>query len=123
MRKCLVLVALLAGVTLAARLELVRAGEKNEPKYKTKEVMKLAHKDGLLKKVLEGDASKEDKQMLLDLYVALSLNPPKKGEADSWKMKTAALVDCAKSVVANSDGGIDKLKKAADCKGCHSVHK
>jgi hypothetical protein len=119
------MVALVAVVAVLARLELAQAGDKKEPKYKIKEVMNLAHDkdEGLLKKIFSGDAQKEDKEKLVELYIALSLNTPKKGKADSWKDKTEALVASAKAVLANDEGSVKKLQKAVACKACHSVHK
>ena len=90
-----------------------------------KEVMKKAHtgKPKLCEKVATGKASKEEKQELLDLYTALSKDKPPKGEEDSWKEKTGALVAAAKACVADDKDGPDKLKKAVNCKACHEAHK
>lgn len=93
------------------------------PKYSTKVVMKTAFKGPLIKKVAAGDASDEEKKNLYDMLVALGKNKPPKGEADSWKKLTAALVKAGKAVVdGDADGGA-MLKKAANCKACHSKHK
>ena len=86
------------------------------------EVMDEAHESGLLKKVLEGKASKEEKAKLADLYVSLPLNKPPKGDAKSWKTKTTALLDAAKAVTKD-DKAIPKLKSASTCAACHKVHK
>lgn len=93
------------------------AQDKKEPKYKISEVMKTAMKGGLCAKVAKGDASDEEKKQLIELFTALSQNTPPKGEADSWKEKTGALLAAAKA----DDG--KALKKAANCGACHSVHK
>jgi hypothetical protein len=88
-----------------------------KPKYTIKEVMKEAMKGGLCKKVATGKASKEEKDKLLEMFTALTQNKPPKGEADSWKTKTDALVSAAKG----DDG--KALGKAAMCATCHEVHK
>jgi len=92
-----------------------------EPAFTTKQVMKEAHKGGLKDKVVAGKASDDEKKQLVALYEALALNKPPKGEESSWKEKTSALISAAKE--AQEGKGTDKLKAAADCKGCHSVHK
>jgi hypothetical protein len=101
------------------------SGADDDKPIPIKEVMKKAHggKPKLCEKVATGKASKEEKEQLLDLYTALSKNKPPKGEADSWKEKTGALVSAAKACVAGDEDGPDKLKKAVNCKACHEAHK
>jgi hypothetical protein len=94
-----------------------------KPKYATKDVMKKAMKGPLLKKVAGGEASDDEKKELYEMLVALGQNEPKKGDAESWKKLTDELVKAGKAAV---DGGADageQLKKAADCKACHTAHK
>jgi hypothetical protein len=98
----------LVGMTLAAD---------EKPKYTIKEVMKEAMKGGLCAKVAQGKATKEDKEKLKEMFKALTENKPPRGESESWKMKTDALVSAAK----DDDG--KSLKKAANCMACHEVHK
>ena len=43
------------------RRRWAQAGDAKAPKYTIKEVMTKAHKDGLMKKVVEGQASPEEK--------------------------------------------------------------
>jgi hypothetical protein len=95
-------------------LSALRADDK--PKYTIKEVMKL-HKDKLHEKFQNGEASKEEKEKLLEAYEALVKNKPPKGDADSWKEKTEALVKAVK------DDDKDAYKKAVSCGACHSAHK
>ena len=85
--------------------------------------MKVAHKDGLLKKVSAGDASTEDRTALLDLYISLTESKPKKGEAASWTAKTNAIVLAAAKVAVGRKGAEEGLKKATNCGACHSKHK
>ncbi len=54
--------------------------------------MQKAMKGPLLKKVAEGGAADGEKKELYEMLVALSKNEPKKGEAESWKTQTSALV-------------------------------
>ncbi len=101
----------------------VRAEEEDKPKYSTKDVMKAAFKGPLIKKVTSGDASDEDKKKLHEMLVAMGKNEPPKGEADSWKELTGALVKAAKAVAEGDEDGVEMLKKAANCKACHTNHK
>jgi surface antigen len=102
---------------------ILSAAEDNKPKYKIKEVMKEAHKGGLLKKVTSGKADKEDKEKLLEFYIALSKNKPPKGDLDDWKERTGTMVVVAKEVVEAKEGAEKKLAKTVNCGACHSLHK
>jgi surface antigen len=86
-------------------------------KITIKDVMQKAMKGGLCGKVASGKASDEEKKQLVELFTALAAAKCPKGDADDWKTRTTALLDAAKG----TDG--KALKKAADCKGCHSTHK
>jgi surface antigen len=112
------LMALIAYVGVA-----VGAAEDKKPKYTIKEVMAKAMKGGLCKKCASGKASDDEKKELVELFTALSENSPPKGEKESWKKKTKALVDAAKSLADGGTGAGKKLGGAANCKACHSSHK
>jgi hypothetical protein len=104
-------------------LGLGTAAFKAEPKYAIKDVMKEAMKGGLCKKVADGKADEAEKKKLVDLFTALSENKPPKGDAADWKTRTEALVKAAKACAAGDKDGPAALKKAANCKGCHDLHK
>lgn len=90
---------------------------------KTKAAMKKCMKGGLCKKVATGQGSEEDAKTLLAAFKAMSEEKPPKGDAESWKAKTGALVAAAElAVKGDSKAGV-ALKRAANCKACHSVHK
>ena len=117
------------GVCILALLALYLAGptgaaDKDE-KVTIKDVMKKAHsgKPPLCGKVASGKASKEEKEELVSYYIALTKNTPPKGDKDSWKEKTDALVKAAKACAAGDKDGPDALKKAVTCAACHDVHK
>ncbi len=86
-------------------------------------VMKKAMKGGLCKKVASGKASDAEKQELAKLFLAMSKAKPPKGDAESWKKKSGALYKAAADVAAGKDGAVAALRKAANCKACHSVHR
>jgi hypothetical protein len=120
LRWCVPALAVLAVVVWGAFLTAA-----DKPKYTIEDIMEQAHDEdnGIYQKVLADKASKEEKTKLLELYMDLALNKPKKGDAKSWKDKTAALVVAAKAVVANDKDAKEKLMKAANCTGCHKLHK
>jgi len=97
------------------------AGEK--AKYTIKEVMKDAHKGGLMKKVADGKADDTEKKKLVELYKALAQNSPPAGEADDWKMKTTALVDASTKAAGGDAAAAATLPKLANCAACHKAHK
>jgi hypothetical protein len=92
-------------------------------KYTIKKVMKLAHKDGLLKKVIDGKASAEDKEKLAKLYVALSQNEPPAGDAEEWKQTTRKMVAAARAAAKGDDNAPELLQAAVNCKICHGKFK
>lgn len=110
-------VACLFGVAWAAEEEAPK------PPYTIKEVMQQAHKDGLLKKVLSGDASAEEKRHLLDLYISMAESKPPIGDATSWHKLAGGTVMAAAKVVVGRKDSLASLKKATACAACHKLHK
>src|SRR5262249_19477838 len=113
----------MAVLALAFVVHVEMSAADDKPKYDVSEVMQMAHEGGLLKKVAEGKGNKKDKEDLLEMYVALSKNTPKKGDAKEWKKLTDPIVVSAKEVVKGEKGSEAKLKKAVNCKGCHDKFK
>jgi hypothetical protein len=103
--------------------------DKEEPKYSIKQVMSQAHRrpdkatPTLADKVLNGKADKEEQAKLLELYTALGANKPPKGDPDAWKDRTTTIAAAIKDVMEGKDGADVDLRKALNCKGCHSSHK
>lgn len=93
--------------------------EKEKPKYTIKEVMNRAHKGGLVKKVVDGKANKQEKDELLALYVALNQNKPPKGDPKKWDEMTMAIVNATKDFLAGKEGAKQELIKAVRCAQCH----
>ena len=117
--------AFLALGLLVASTAFLFAQDSDEPKakYTIKQVMKQAHSQKLLNKVVDGKASKEEKDKLLDLYLSMLENKPNKGEQQSWIMKSGRLMWGAAAVAVGREGAEGFLKEASNCKACHSVHK
>jgi hypothetical protein len=110
--------ALLGAVLITADANTF--GDKDKPKYTIKEVMKEAHKSGLWKKVAKGEADKEDREKLAELYKALMQNKPPAGDADEWKKTTTAMHKIAEDAIKDPEAG-KKLK--VDCGACHKKFK
>mgnify|MGYP007073200501 CR=1 FL=1 len=112
----------LAAITGAAAWAVAAEESEGEPKYTIEEIMIKGHKEGLLKKVLEG-GKHADAMDLMDLYASLSEQDPPKGDADSWKEKSDALMVAVARVAVKRPDGIAQLKEASNCMACHKVHK
>lgn len=115
-------VAAAAGVAFSGAMA---ADKKAPPKHEIGKIMKEGHKGdmALVQKVLKGQASDEEKKLLLEYYHAMAEYQPTKGTAASWKTKTAALITATEGVIANKPQATNALKQAVNCKSCHSAHK
>jgi hypothetical protein len=113
---------MLAATALVA-LNMALAQDAAKPKHTIKEVMKAAHKDGLLKKVSEGKGTKEEAAKLVELYEALGQNKAPKGDAAAWKTKNDAILAAAKDLQAGKEGAAAKLATATNCMNCHRDHR
>ena len=71
--------AFVAGAVVLQSIAWAQDAEAPKPKHTIKEVMEQAHKGGLLNKVAAGEATADEKTLLLDLYVSLSENDPPRG--------------------------------------------
>ncbi|QDV27262.1 hypothetical protein [Aureliella helgolandensis] len=123
--KWLCSIAALAALACGTVSSVARAQEdgSKEAKYTIKEVMVQGHKDGLLKKILSGDASQEEKQKLLDLYISMFEFEPTKGDMGSWQRLAGGATLAAAKVVVGREDGLKELEKASNCKACHTAHK
>jgi cytochrome c556 len=116
-------VALFVGMVVASWVVAQESGDKAVPKHTLKEVMKQAHGSKLLNKVVDGKASKEEKDQLLDIYISLLDSDPPKGDKEAWIMNSGRLVVAAARVAVGRDGSTDELKAASNCKACHDSYK
>ena len=125
MRKIKIVASALATLCVAVSLVSLQAAEKAKTKYSMEDIMKKGMKGdtSLLKKTMEGTASDADKKLLLDYVKDLAQHNPEKGDAASWKSKTAALIAATQKVAEGDKSALPKLKEASNCKACHSVHK
>ena len=99
-----------------------------KPKHAIKDVMREAHVGpeggmSLLMRVVGGNASDEEKQQLLDLYISLAENEPPRGELKAFQDKTRPIIIAAAKVVVGREGAGAELRKAVNCAACHRDHK
>ena len=116
-------VALCLGIGVGPWLVGQESQQGPPPKHTIKEVMKQAHGAKLINKVLDGKASKEEKDQLLDLYISLIDNKPPKGEPDKWMVNSGRAILAAARVAVGREGALEELKTATNCKACHDTHK
>jgi hypothetical protein len=116
--KTTVAAILLAGVSIAS-------AEKGEHHEAFEKIMKegFKGKTSIVAKATEGTASAAEIKTLQGMLKDLAGLKPPKGEMASWKEKTAALIKAGNLVAKGDKSGGAALKKAANCKACHSVHK
>jgi hypothetical protein len=116
MMKCRLIAAALAIVGLVFMLDSNIYGGREAVSISV--IMKKAMKGGgLIGKVDKGTATPEEKKEFIALLTDLAAHKPPKGDETSWREKTKALLEAAKA------DNVKALNKAADCKGCHSMHK
>jgi cytochrome c553 len=129
MRTAKYFVMAVMGLGLVAGLGVFRAADDDKPKFTIEEIMEKAHKapkkgqPSLLKKVVDGNASDEQKKQLVEYYEALAKNKPEKGSEDDWKKRTATMLTAAKKVAKGDDEARPQLGRAVNCKSCHQLHK
>jgi hypothetical protein len=91
-----------------------------DPKYTIKQVMKGAFaKGGICGKVVNGEATPEEKEKFVEMMTALCQNTPPKGDKEEWVKTCKKLIEEAKAA-QKSEG---KAKISANCKACHDKHK
>ena len=122
-----IVLAAIVGSTLAILLVSSAVAE-NKAKLTAKEVMQKFHKapkdvDPVCKKASEGKATKEELAQLVAAYRDMASDKPVKGDAASWKEKSAALLAATEALQSGAADGVAKYQAAVNCKGCHSVHK
>ncbi len=99
------------------------AAEKVKSDYTIKEIMKIAGKGGLNKKVASGEATDADKKQLLNLYIAMFEAKPPRGEEGSWMELAGGATLAAAKVAVGREGAEKELAAAFNCKACHANHK
>ena len=109
---------------LVAFVGLGPAGAADEkPKYTIVEVMREAHRSGLVAKVVQGRADRAEKERLVALYEALSLNKPPRGDDADWQRRTGEILAAAKACLKDEKDAGPRLAKLVNCAGCHAAAK
>jgi hypothetical protein len=76
--------------------------------------------DSLLKRIIGGQATQQEKNLFVTYVETLPGFTPKKGSG--WSKKATAVVHAAKAV-RDGDGDLDALKTVTNCRSCHEPHK
>lgn len=89
------------------------------------EFMQAYHRGGasLAVRARTGDAEPEELDFLLRNYHELAATPPPKGDADSWRTRTGALINATEALLAQSPDALKSYATAVNCKACHDVHR
>lgn len=119
----LVLIASLAMFFAVPSMVNLSAQDDDEPKYTMKQVMTEGMKGGLVKKVINGDASDEEMEKFVEMSKTLAKYEPKKGDADDWKKRVETIQKALKGIADGDDDAAEALKKATNCADCHKAHK
>src|SRR5262245_61523650 len=126
MQKLLAMALLLVGIDAVCPSDDQAKEERDESKTSINKIMLAVHRprpDALVYKVKEGRATSEEQKKLLGYYEALAKFSPRRGDADGWKRKTEELIEATRRVIKREEKSRERLAKARDCRGCHSVHK
>ena len=80
-------------------------------------------KPSLLGKAIEGTATEEELKSLLGYTQDLAKAKPPKGEPADWDDRTSRMVKDVEALSKKDKSGVADLKKASNCKECHTKHK
>jgi hypothetical protein len=90
------------------------------------DVMKRAFKGkekSSFAQITAGKGTAEQKKQLVEYCEALAAAKPEKGDQADWNKRTGEMLAAAKKVAGGDDKALATLKNAANCKGCHDLHK
>jgi hypothetical protein len=90
------------------------------------DVMKRAFKGkekSTFAQITAGKGTAEQKKQLVEYCEALAAAKPEKGDQADWNKRTGDMLAAAKKVAGGDDKALTTLKNAANCKGCHDLHK
>jgi predicted RNase H-related nuclease YkuK (DUF458 family) len=135
MKKPLLAFTVAAAVTATTTIFSVaddhKEGEKKGLSHeRMEEIMKVGFKSdkrkgtkSLLDRITEGTATKKESKQFMAMLLDLESHHVEKGTQEDYVGKTDALVYAMAGVLAQKDGSVDALKKAANCKACHEAHR
>jgi hypothetical protein len=121
-------VASLAGLSIFAGSSHLAAADKAaaEPKYNVSDVMKKVFKGkekSVFAAVSSGHGTAEQKKLTVEYLEALAVSKAPKGDQKDWDKRTADMLTAAKALNSGDAKAAGALKQAANCKGCHDLHK
>ncbi len=115
----------LAVEVVAGTDTLIAVEKKTARAFNLAEFMKTYHRgdSSLAQRARSGDAEPEELDFLLRNYQQFAAATPSKGDADSWRTRSAALVSATEALLAQSPDAIKRYGAAVNCKACHDEHR
>ena len=112
------------GLAMVIGMAIVH-GEDAKPKVTIKEIMKNDNKgdDSIVKQIIAGKGTPEQVSRLQADYKLLPDLEPPRGDKESWKAKSAALMQATDALKLDDQASIAKFKDAVSCRQCHQVHR
>ena len=104
-------------------LEELPDAEGPDDAFSIKQVMQLAHENRLYRELLKEKVDPAVAERLGRLYESLSKQSPPKGDEESWRERTTALLESTRKVVAGDADGPGEFRRAVNCNSCHSRHR
>ena len=90
------------------------------------DVMKRAFKGkekSVFTQITAGKGTPEQLKQLVEYCEALAAAKTEKGDQADWNKRTTEMLAAARSVAGGDKKALTTLKNAANCKGCHDLHK
>jgi len=130
MRKLLALAAMVAvGAVVTASASFAEEKEEEKKPMSIHDVMEKGFKGGksLYRAVTnkKKESTKEQNEKFLGMLKDMAKQKPPKGDEESWKKFTTAMIEPAEMIVKGEEVEKAKLalKKSASCAKCHKAHK
>jgi hypothetical protein len=115
----MVMVAVIALAVFCCALQVSAEGKRS-----IKSIMETTHKGktASVQTIIHGEADEKLLKEFLEYYKFMATQKPSVGDEESWKKKTAALVDATQALIDKKDKALEDFKAAVECKACHDVH-
>ena len=78
--------------------------------------------ESIRSKIIDGKASDADWDRFIAYVKTMQEFKPRKGDLDSWRNKTTALMQAAQAARVDA-AKLTTFEEASTCKGCHTPHK
>ena len=126
----LLAITAVASLSIFAGSQHLAAADKgaaaSDGKLSIEDIMKRGFKGkekSMLAAVSSGKATAEQKKQFVGYCEALAAAKPPKGDQADWDKRCGDLLTAAKAVAGGDAKAGKSLQQAANCKGCHDLHK